>query len=96
MGVANGSNKAKNNAFFNDYGLVKVLSVKGNELVPLTEAKVGHWCQGLAWSKGNRTLLAQCMVEKEIMVLSFDGKELKPAGSIKLNAGPAGIRTAEP
>ena len=96
VGVANGSNKAKNNPFFNDYGLVKVLSVKGDELVPLTEAKVGHWCQGLAWSKGNRTLLAQCMVEKEIMVLSFDGKELKPAGSIKLNAGPAGIRTAEP
>src|SRR6266566_2091253 len=96
VGVANGSNKAKNNPFFNDYGLVKVLSVKGNELVPLTEAKVGHWCQGLAWSKGNRTLLVQCMVEKEIMVLSFDGKELKPAGSIKLNAGPAGIRTAEP
>ncbi len=96
VGVANGSNKAKNNPFFNDYGLVKVLSVKGNELVPLTKAKVGHWCQGLAWSKGNRTLLVQCMVEKEIMVLSFDGKELKPAGSIKLNAGPAGIRTAEP
>jgi len=96
VGVANGSNKAKNNPFFNDYGLVKVLSVKGNELVPLTEAKVGHWCQGLAWSKGNRTLLVQCMVEKEIMVLNFDGKELKPAGSIKLNAGPAGIRTAEP
>jgi len=96
VGVANGSNKAKNNPFFNDYGLVKVLSVKGNELVPLTEAKIGHWCQGLAWSKDNRTLLAQCMVEKEIMVLSFDGKELKPAGSIKLNAGPAGIRTAEP
>jgi hypothetical protein len=36
------------------------------------------------------------MVEKEIMAFSFDGKELKPAGSIKLNAGPAGIRTAEP
>src|SRR5262245_21684599 len=96
VGVMNGSNKPKNNPFFNDYGLVKVLSVKGNELVPLTEAKVGHWCQGLAWSKGNRTLLVQCMVEKEIMVFSFDGKELKPAGSIKLNAGPAGIRTAEP
>ena len=96
VNVGNGSNKAKNSPFFNDYGLVKVLSVKGKELVPLTEAKVGHWCQGLAWSKGNRTLLVQCMVEKEIMVFSFDGKELKPAGSIKFNAGPAGIRTAEP
>ena len=84
------------NPFFNDFGLVKVLSVKGSELIPLTEAKVGHWCQGLAWSKGNRTLLVQCMVEREILAFSFDGKELKPAGSIKLNTGPAAIRTAEP
>jgi DNA-binding beta-propeller fold protein YncE len=96
VSVMNGSNKPKSNPFFNDYGLVKVLSVKGNELVPLTEAKVGHWCQGLAWSKGNRTLLVQCMVENEILAFSFDGKELKPAGSIKVKAGPAGIRTAEP
>ena len=96
VSVMNGSNKPKNNPFYNDYGLVKVLSVKGNELIPLTEARVGHWCQGLAWSKGNRTLLVQCMVEREIMAFSFDGKELKAAGSIKLNVAPAGIRTAEP
>lgn len=96
VSVMNGSNKPKNSPFFNDYGLVKVFSVKGNELVPLTEAKVGHWCQGLAWSKDNRKLLVQCMVEKEILVFDFDGKELKPAGSIKVTAGPAAIRTAEP
>ena len=96
VSVMNGSNKPKASPFFNDHGLVKVLSVKGKELAPLTEAKVGHWCQGLAWSKGNRILLVQCMVEKEILAFSFDGKELKPAGSIKVNAGPAGIRTAEP
>jgi DNA-binding beta-propeller fold protein YncE len=95
VNVGNGSNKAKSSPFFNDYGFVKVLIVKGKELVPLTEAKTGHWCQGLAWSKDNRTLLVQCMVEKEIMVFNFDGKELKPAGSIKLSAGPAAIRTAE-
>ena len=96
VSVMNGSNKPKNSPFFNDHGLVKVLSVKGKELAPLTEAKVGNWCQGLAWSKDGKTLLVQCMVEKEIMAFSFDGKELKPAGSIKVNAGPAGIRTAEP
>ena len=96
VSVMNGSNKAKNSPFFSDYGLVKVLSVKGGELVPLTEAKVGHWCQGLAWSKGNRTLLVQCMVENEIMAFSFDGNQLTPAGSIKVKAGPAAIRTAEP
>jgi DNA-binding beta-propeller fold protein YncE len=96
VSVMNGSNKPKNSPFFNAYGLVKVFSVKDGQLLPLTEAKVGHWCQGLAWSKGNRALLVQCMVEKEIMVFHFDGKELKPAGTIKLNIGPAAIRTAEP
>jgi DNA-binding beta-propeller fold protein YncE len=96
IGVMNGSNKPKADPFFNDYGLVKVLSIKGNELVPLSEAKIGHWCQGIAWSKDNRALLVQCMVENEIMVFDFDGKSLKPAGSIKVGAGPAAIRTAEP
>ena len=96
VSVMNGSNKSKTSPFFNDFGLVKVLAVKGKELVPVAEAKVGHWCQGLAWSKGNRLLLVQCMVQKEIQLFSFDGKELKPAGSIKVGAGPAAIRTAEP
>jgi hypothetical protein len=94
VSVMNGSNKAKSSPFFNDYGLVKVFSVKGKEFVPLTEAKVGHWCQGLAWSKGGRMLLVQCMVEKEIMAFGFDGKELKPAGAIKVSGGPSGIGTA--
>jgi DNA-binding beta-propeller fold protein YncE len=94
VSVMNGSNKAKNSPFFNDHGLVKILSVQPNQLVPLTEAKVGHWCQGMAWSRNGRTLLVQCQVEKEILVFNFDGKELKPAGSIKLNAGPVAIRTA--
>jgi hypothetical protein len=35
------------------------------------------------------------MVEKEIQVLGFDGKELKSVGAIKTEAGPAGIRSAE-
>jgi hypothetical protein len=35
------------------------------------------------------------MVEKELQILSFDGKELKMTGAIKVNGGPAGIRTAE-
>ncbi len=90
--VGNGSNKPKASPFYNDYGLLKVVSIKGKELVPLTQARVGRWCQGIAWSKDNRTLLVQCMVEKEIMLFGFDGRELKPAGSISLKAGPAGIR----
>ena len=93
--VMNGSNKPRSSPFFNDNGLVRVYRLDGTKLTHAADAKVGHWCQGALFSRDNRTLLVQCMVEKEIQVLGFDGKELKPAGSIKVNGGPAGIRTAE-
>jgi DNA-binding beta-propeller fold protein YncE len=93
--VMNGSNKPKNSPFFNDFGLVKVFSVNGAKLTYVTEAKVGHWCQGAAWSKDSRALYVQCMVEQELAAFGFDGKTLTPRAPIKLKAGPAGIRTAE-
>jgi DNA-binding beta-propeller fold protein YncE len=93
--VMNGSNKPKSSPFFNDNGLVVVLAIDGKKLSKVAEGKVGHWCQGAAWSKNSKTLLVQCMVEKEIQVLSFDGKELKSAGALKVSGGPAGIGTAE-
>jgi len=93
--VMNGSNKPRNSPFFNDNGLVRVYRLDGTRLTHAADAKVGHWCQGALFSRDGRTLLVQCMVEKEIQVLGFDGKELKPAGTIKTEAGPAGIRSAE-
>jgi hypothetical protein len=39
-------------------------------------------------------VMAQCMVEKEIQLYAFDGKSLKRSGEIKINSGPAGLRTA--
>jgi DNA-binding beta-propeller fold protein YncE len=93
--VMNGSNKPRNSPFFNDNGLVRVYRLEGTKLTHVADAKVGHWCQGALFSKDSRTLLVQCMVEKEIQVLSFDGKELKSVGAIKTEAGPAGIRSAE-
>jgi DNA-binding beta-propeller fold protein YncE len=93
--VMNGSNKPKNSPFFSDNGLVRVYRLEGTKLTHVADAKVGHWCQGALFSKDSRTLLVQCMVEKEIQVLGFDGKELKSVGAIKTEAGPAGIRSAE-
>ncbi|HVY57373.1 MAG TPA: YncE family protein [Xanthobacteraceae bacterium] len=94
--VMNGSNRPKESPFFNDHGLVKVFAVSGTKLTPVTEAKVGHWCQGAAWSRDGRTLVVECMVEQELMLFRFDGHSLTPAAPIKLKAGPAGLRTAEP
>jgi uncharacterized protein YcaQ len=28
--------------------------IAGTDLVPVTEAKIGHWCQGIVWSKDSR------------------------------------------
>lgn len=94
VGVMNGSNKPKASPFYNDNGLLRIFSLKNKRLTPVADAKVGHWCQGIVFSKDNKTILVQCMVENEILVFNFDGKKLTPRPSIKV-PGPAGIRTAE-
>lgn len=94
VGVMNGSNKPKASPFYNDNGLLRIFSLKNKRLTPVADAKVGHWCQGIVFSKDNKTILVQCMVENEILVFNFDGKKLTPKAPIKVT-GPAGIRTAE-
>jgi DNA-binding beta-propeller fold protein YncE len=93
--VMNGSQRPKSHQAYNDHGLIKMFRVDGTRLTFLTQAKVGGWGQGVAFSRDGRTLLFQSMLERELQVLSFDGKELKRTGAIKVNGGPAGIRTAE-
>ncbi|MBI3436219.1 MAG: YncE family protein [Proteobacteria bacterium] len=93
--VMNGSQRPKSHQAFNDHGLVKVYRIDGTKLTPVAQAKVGRWCQGAVWSRDTKTLVVQCMVEKELQILRFDGKELTSAGAIKVNGGPAGIRTAQ-
>jgi DNA-binding beta-propeller fold protein YncE len=92
--VMNGSNRPKAHPAFNDYGLLQIYSVKGTTLRKVAEAKVGHWCQGAAFSKNNKTVVIQCMVEKNLQVFNFDGHKLKPAGTVPLSGGGAGLRTA--
>jgi DNA-binding beta-propeller fold protein YncE len=96
VNVVNGSNKPKTSPFFNDYGLLKIYRIAGTDLVPVTEAKTGHWCQGVAWSKDSKNVLVQCMVESEIATFAFDGKTLTKTAPIAMKVSPAGIRTAEP
>jgi len=94
--VMNGSNKPTASPFFNDFGLLKVYRISGTELAPVAEAKIGHWCQGMVWSKDSKHVVAQCMVENELIAFSFDGKSLTKTSTLKLQVSPAGIRTAEP
>jgi hypothetical protein len=75
---------------------LKVFRISGHDLAPVAEAPVGRWCQGVVWSKDSKTLLVQCMVDKEILSFRFDGGKLEKVGAIQVSGGPAGIRTAEP
>jgi WD40 repeat protein len=92
--VMNGSQRAKSHPAFNDHGLVKIYRIEGTKLSPVVEANVGHWCQGVVWSRDGKTLAVQCMVEKELQILAFDGQSLRRTGAIKVSGGPAGIRTS--
>jgi len=93
--VMNGSNLARASPFFRDYGLLKIMRVAGPKLTPIAEARIGHWCEGIVWSRNQRTVLVQCMNEKDIQVFGFDGRSLTSQPAITVNGGPAGIRTAE-
>lgn len=90
--VMNGSNAPRSSPVFHEFGLLKVLRLEGLSLRPLTEAKIGQWCQGVGWGADSRTLLVQCMVQRELLTFRFDGQRLTPEPAIKINGGPAGLR----
>src|SRR5499426_2056000 len=93
--LQNGSQRPKTHQAYNEGGLLMVYRVDGTKLTLVAQAKVGGWTQGVVWSKDGKTLLSQGMLTKAIDILSFDGKQLRVAGSIKVDGGPAGIRTVE-
>jgi DNA-binding beta-propeller fold protein YncE len=90
--VMNGSTSPKSSPLFRDFGILKVYSLANKTLTPVAETRVGHWCQGSAWSRDGRMVFVQCAVEREIQVFTFDGKTLTAAAPIKVNGGPSGIR----
>ena len=96
VAVHNGSNRPKDSPFYNDAGKLVLVRVSGKTLTRVAEAPIGHWSQGVTWSPDSKTILVGNMVEKEYWVFSWDGRALKDTGHrVKVNGGPAGIRTAE-
>jgi DNA-binding beta-propeller fold protein YncE len=91
----NGSNKAKESPFYGDKGSLVMFRVMGNRLSKVAEAPIGHWSQGAAFSPDGKTILVGNMVEKDIQIFGWDGSSLKEIGRLKVNGGPAAVRTAE-
>ena len=92
--VMNGTNASPTSPYFHDFALLKILRIANGKLELVAESRIGRWCQGAGWMTGNKMVMAQCMVEKEIQLFAFDGKTLKASGSIRTNGGPAGLRAA--
>lgn len=93
--VMNGSNLSKSSPYFNDYGLLKIYRLAGTSLTPVTEARIGHWCQGIAWRRDSRALVVQCAADNEIRAFTFDGRTLTAGPTIKVGGSPTGIRTSQ-
>ena len=93
--VMNGSNKPKESPFYADNGKLVILRAANMRLTKVAEARIGHWSQGAAFSPDGKTILVGNMVEKNVQVFAFDGRALKEVGRIKVNGGPAAVRTAE-
>ncbi|HSF06517.1 MAG TPA: beta-propeller fold lactonase family protein [Methylomirabilota bacterium] len=94
--VHNGSNRPKESPFYNDAGKLVMVRVTGKTLARVAEAPIGRWSQGAAFSADSKTILVGNMIEKDYWVLQWDGKALRDTGQrVKMNGGPAGIRTVE-
>jgi DNA-binding beta-propeller fold protein YncE len=94
--VHNGSNRAKDSPFYNDAGKLVIVRVTGKILSRVAEAPIGHWSQGAAFSPDGKTILVGNMVEKDYWVFQWDGAALRDTGQrVKVNGGPAAIRTAD-
>jgi DNA-binding beta-propeller fold protein YncE len=72
-----------------------ILRVKDMKLTKVADAPIGHWSQGAAFSPDGKTILVGNMVEKDVQVFAFDGRSLKEVARLKVNGGPAAVRTAE-
>ena len=89
----NGSNSPPTSRLFNDFGILTVFRRAGRSLTPVTQTRIGHWCEGIAWNAKGDTLLVQC-AEEELQVFRFNGRRLTRAGSLKVHGVPSGIGTA--
>lgn len=91
--ILNGTNAVPGSSIYNDFGRLRIYALEGTTLTPVTETRIGRWCQGVVWTD-DRTVMAQCMSEQELQIFTFDGTALSAAGTVKVNGGPAGIGVA--
>lgn len=91
-----GSGRPAASPFRTEGGMVAVYALEGTQLRKHGEAKIGAWSQAAVFSGDSKTLLVSNMVEKDIGVYRIEANGVVDTGQrIKMNGGPAAMRTAE-
>jgi DNA-binding beta-propeller fold protein YncE len=96
VGAENGSGLAESSPFYHDHGVLQIFAVEGAGLRPVTQAPVGRWVEGVAWSRDGGTILLQDARDAKISVFKFDGRALTPAADLKPTGVPVAFGTAWP
>ena len=94
VGCQEGTTMKNGSPFQTANGRLAIYAVDGKSLRKIAEAPIGHWSQGIAFSKNGETILVQNMVERTIAVFRFDGQKLTAGTPIAIGAGPAALGTA--
>ena len=94
VGTQEGTTKKNGSPFRTPNGRLAMYAVDGKSLRKVAEAPVGHWSQGVAFSKNGETIIVQNMVERTLAVFRFDGQKLTAGTPIAIGAGPAALGTA--
>ncbi len=91
-----GSHKTKDWPFYHDHGQLVLFRIADGKFVPVARAPIGHWSQGAAFSADGKTVLVGNMVEKNLQVFNWDGKNLRDSGvAIPLKGGSVAVATAQ-
>lgn len=94
--VGNGSATVKNGKNYGTvFGKLVIFNIAKGKLDHVTDAALGHACQGAVWSADGKRLLVQCSVERDIRTLDFDGKALTahPEMTLQFESRPGAIAT---
>ena len=94
--VGNGSATVKNGKNYDTvFGKLVIFNIAKGKLDHVTDAALGHACQGAVWSADGKRLLVQCSVERDIRTLDFDGKALTahPEMTLQFESRPGAIAT---
>jgi DNA-binding beta-propeller fold protein YncE len=95
-GVAHaGSTRPKDAPQFKPNGMVVLYKLEGGKLTKVSEAPIGVWSQGAAFSKDGKTLVVGNMIQKNMQVFKNDDGKLTDTGqTIPTGGGAAAVRAS--